>query len=247
MMEQHFIQVAETMKWMTQAMVQNGLTVNEGDDAGPPPNVQIPLNLRQIINDESNKFRTHKMARLPYYIKTDGSKIRRYPVPDARVSWNVTYPSYAPECYTASMGSTKSFDTLDPYIMDEFKNPVGRTGICGRGQMHFWGDNRQLILAIWRWLKDPEGENITKGGQEIIQVLAIRRTRYLNWQLPNTFMDDDLNLPIQFRTIFYEQCFGKGAMSDNMRENFNYMLSENNETYENKLHDGYMDDHQNTG
>ena len=43
----------------------------------------------------------------------------------------------------------------------------------------------------------------------MIQILAIRKTKYLNWQLPKAFMDDDLEIPIQFRTMFYEQCFGK--------------------------------------
>jgi hypothetical protein len=81
----------------------------------------------------------------------------------------------------------------------------------------------------------------------MIQVLAIRQTRYLNWQLPKSFMDDEVDLPVQFRTIFYEQCFGKGEMSAIMRENFNWMLSENNESYMNKLHEGYIDDHKNTG
>ena len=81
----------------------------------------------------------------------------------------------------------------------------------------------------------------------MIQVLAIRQTRYLNWQLPKAFLDDEVETPFQFRSMFYEQCFGKGKMSENMRENFNWMFSSNNETYENVLHDGYIDDHKNTG
>ena len=170
-MEQHFIQVAESMKWITQAMVQNDVTIKEGDDAGPPPNVQIPLNLRQILNDESSKFRVHKMARLPFYIKDNGSKIRRYPVPDARVSWNIAYSTYAPENYTAAGGSTESFNDLDPDVIKDFKNPIGRTGITGRGRLHHWGENKQLILLIWRWLKDPEGENVTKGNHTLSYVI----------------------------------------------------------------------------
>ena len=82
----------------------------------------------------------------------------------------------------------------------------------------------------------------------MIQVLAIRKTRYLNWQLPKNFMDEDVELPFQFRMMFYEQCFGKGSMSENLRENFNWMFSENNDaSYDSKLHDGYIDDHKNTG
>jgi hypothetical protein len=99
MMEQHFKQVAESMKWVTQAMVQNDITIKEGENAGPPPTVQIPLNIRQIMNNESESLRLHKMARTPFYTKEEDNghhhmKIRRYPVPDARVSWKTQYYTY---------------------------------------------------------------------------------------------------------------------------------------------------------
>ena len=76
MMDQHFKQVAESLKWITQAMVQSDITIKEGENAGPPPNVQIPLNMRQILHEESSKFRMHKMARLPFYRCMDGVKLR---------------------------------------------------------------------------------------------------------------------------------------------------------------------------
>merc|ERR1712203_928891 len=59
-------------------------------------------------------------------------------------------------------------------------------------------------------------------------------------------MDDDVEIPFQFRNMLYEQCFGKGTMSDHIRENFNWMFSENNSSYESVLHDDYIDDHKNT-
>ena len=84
MMEQHFRQVTP-LKWVTQAMVQNNMTAHEGDEAGPLPNIQIPLNIRQILNDENNRFAMHFLARSPFYRTLDNKKVRRYPVPDARV------------------------------------------------------------------------------------------------------------------------------------------------------------------
>ena len=36
-------------------------------------------------------------------------------------------------------------------------------------------------------------------------------------------------------------------MSDHIRENFNWMFSENSPSYESVLHDDYIDDHKNTG
>ena len=80
--------------------MQNNITVTEGDDAGPPPNIQIPLNIRQIINEENNKYNMHTLARSPFYRRHDGKKTRRYPVPDARVPFLVSYESYQPNEYT---------------------------------------------------------------------------------------------------------------------------------------------------
>jgi len=72
----------------------------------------------------------------------------------------------------------------------------------------------------------------------MIQVLAIRKTRYLQWQLPKVFADDEVDLPAQFRAMFYEQCFGRGSMSEQVRENFNYIFSDSNEAYMCPLHEG---------
>ena len=217
-------------------MVQNNITVTEGDDAGPPPNIQIPLNIRQIINEENNKYNMHTLARSPFYRRHDGKKTRRYPVPvrdrnknelwikvhsvvplnivipfsDARVPFLVSYESYQPNEYTGfTLASLRIFLhstfiapseddlTLSREEMADFQNPVGRTGLRGRGVLHQWGENKQLVILIWRWLRDQNGENVTKGGQEMIQVLGIRKTKYLHWQLPKVFIDDEIDVDYQ--------------------------------------------------
>ena len=86
--------------------------------------------------------------------------------------------------------------------MADFQNPVGRTGLRGRGVLHQWGENKQLVILIWRWLRDQNGENVTKGGQEMIQVLGIRKTKYLHWQLPKVFIDDEIDVDYQVGYAF---------------------------------------------
>ena len=247
-MEQHFRQVTETLKWTTPAMVQSDITVKEGDDAGPPPNIQIPLNIRAILQQENNRFKIHNLARQPFYTTHDGTKIRRYPVPDARVPFLTAYDSYQPNEYTATHDD-ESVDSikLSRDEMRDFENPVGRTGLRGRGVLHNWGENRQLVILIWKWLKDQNGENITRGGQEMIQVLGIRKTKYLHWQLPKIFLEEDENIEFQVRKMFYEQCLGRGQMHQDVRESFNWLFSKDSGSYDQILHDDYLDDHKNTG
>ena len=154
-MEQHFKQMSETMRWMTQAMVQSNITIAEGDFAGPPPNIQvysiilfhksffqIPLNLRQILSNDT-KHKNHKMARAPFYVLHGGGKIRRYPVPDARVTWQTAYPSYDPEKYSQPDASSTKIDKLTDEEMTDIRNPIGRTGISGRGRLQAFGENKQ--------------------------------------------------------------------------------------------------------
>ena len=85
-------------------MVQNNITVTEGDDAGPPPNIQIPLNIRQIINEENNKYNMHTLARSPFYRRHDGKKTRRYPVP-GRDSTKHKYETQHGLCVMKSLSS----------------------------------------------------------------------------------------------------------------------------------------------
>ena len=75
---------------------------------------------------------------------------RRFPVPDARVSSQVSYPTYKPDFYSAKHESSDSLDSITNDVIDDYKNPMGRTGIRGRGQLWNWGENRQLITLIWR-------------------------------------------------------------------------------------------------
>ena len=90
-----FLVILTEVKTFDQAMVQNNITVTEGDDAGPPPNIQIPLNIRQIINEENNKYNMHTLARSPFYRRHDGKKTRRYPVPvrdrNKHQLWTIIY------------------------------------------------------------------------------------------------------------------------------------------------------------
>ena len=83
------------------------------------------------------------MARAPFYVLQGGGKIRRYPVPDARVNWQTAYPSYDPEKYSQHDSSSTKIDKLTDEEMSDIRNPVGRTGIKGRGRLQAFGENKQ--------------------------------------------------------------------------------------------------------
>ena len=81
----------------------------------------------------------------------------------------------------------------------------------------------------------------------MIQVLGIRKTKYFHWQLQRIFLEDDIDVDYRIRTMFYEQCLGRGNMHDYIGESFNWILSKDCCNYDKIFHDGYIDDHKNTG
>uniref|UniRef100_A0A3Q2T1Y8 Uncharacterized protein n=1 Tax=Fundulus heteroclitus TaxID=8078 RepID=A0A3Q2T1Y8_FUNHE len=84
----------------------------------------------------SNADRFHVKARQLHY---PNSKITRFPVPEEKVPWNVSFSSYMPTYYSPEDGG----DHVDG-------NPEGRTGIRGRGALSHLGPNLNLDLVVTR-------------------------------------------------------------------------------------------------
>lgn len=120
----------------------------------------------------------HIMCRNNVYPR---SNVTRFSVPDDLVFWNVSYESYCPNCYTAPHIGGQIW--ADPPIPDEAKwnqndgvinrvsfhgeykiqnglpqNPIGRTGLCGRGLLGRWGPNHAADPIVTRWKRDDNGE-----------------------------------------------------------------------------------------
>jgi ADP-ribose pyrophosphatase len=118
----------------------------------------------------------------------------RFEVPNEKVSWATAFPGYKPIAYNAPIVLDKNTPWADPQQISDVKhdfdsfmgvvkldsagipcNPIGRTGLCGRGVLGKWGanfavdaiittlnpTNELLILAISR--KDT-GEIAFPGG-----------------------------------------------------------------------------------
>ncbi|VDO54386.1 unnamed protein product [Schistosoma margrebowiei] len=114
----------------------------------------------------------HVKCRNSPYPRT--SDIQRYPVPDDKVSWNLSWPEYHPVAYTAPGISKKpwadpdnqltiQFNKIDGILdrtsfMGQYKfsadglplNPCGRTGITGRGVLGRWGPNHAADPIVTR-------------------------------------------------------------------------------------------------
>lgn len=112
------------------------------------------------------------------------SEVKRFPVPDQYVQWSVPFKDYSPTTYTAPHIASQIW--ADPDIhLPEFKpkwgqvdggvnrvsfngayeidktgcpiNPIGRTGLRGRGLLGRWGPNHAADPIVTRWKRAPNG------------------------------------------------------------------------------------------
>ena len=126
------------------------LSISEKNRNQPPRIIfSRPVTAFNIF-DVSRRYAAYSAIQFPKNRFYDLWSFRRFPVPDARVSWQVSFPTYKPDFYSAKHESSDSLDSITDDVIDDNKNPMGRTGIRGRGQLWNWGENRQLITLIWR-------------------------------------------------------------------------------------------------
>ncbi|CAF5167256.1 unnamed protein product, partial [Rotaria sp. Silwood1] len=62
-------------------------------------------------------------------------------------------------------------------------NPMGRTGVRGRGALIRWGPNKSIMAVITRW-KTHRGQFAIIDGQRILEALVFKDKYTNDWRLP---------------------------------------------------------------
>ncbi|KAG5890719.1 hypothetical protein JTB14_026025 [Gonioctena quinquepunctata] len=200
------------------------------------------------------------------------SGIERASVPDDFVSWNVIWENYDPPEYNAEVLLNKPW--ADPPIdQSEYKpkwneldgavnrksymgvyaivngrplNPVGRTGLRGRGILGKWGPNHAADPIVTRW-------KIVHGVQEIntisnlpvLQLCTIQRRDCGQWALPGGMVDTGEKVTETLEREFLEEALDNNEASKSQSERDIQMIKsffKNGTT----IYEGYVDDPRNT-
>ncbi len=94
-----------------------------------------------------------------------------------------------------------------PIEMDEGLplNPMGRTGVQGRGALYRWGPNHCVDPVVTRWLRDIDGHIMREDGKQVLEFVAIKRADNGLWAIPGVgaFLEEPLLL--LFITCFHYQ------------------------------------------
>ncbi|XP_053977834.1 ADP-ribose pyrophosphatase, mitochondrial [Hylaeus volcanicus] len=202
------------------------------------------------------------------------SNVKRFEVPEDKVPWNVEYPEYEPVKYTAPVLKGKpwadpeiedvsfkpnwnSFDEkvnrksfMSDYIINEDGyplNPVGRTGIIGRGLLGRWGPNHAADPIVTRWKRRTTGAlEIDKNTDKpILEFVAIQRQDSKEWAIPGGMVDPGETISTTLKREFMEEAMNSLGKDDAEKKELEKSIREFFEKGE-EIYKGYVDDPRNT-
>lgn len=192
-------------------------------------------------------------------------------VPIDKVPFTIPYPEYCPVTFTAisvlnrpvwaDNESTKGiqFNIQDvntnrvsyygPYKVVEGlpMNPIGRTGICGRGLLGKWGPNHAADPIVTRWKRNANKEIVKDKttGKSILEFVGIKRRDTGEWALPGGMVEAGDTVSLTLKKEFGEEALNSIEMDKSSRENLKKNLDELF-THGVELYKGYVDDPRNT-
>lgn len=71
-----------------------------------------------------------------------------------------------------------------PLLLYSCRNPIGRTGMVGRGSLGKWGPNHAADPIVTRWKRDSKGKIVMVDGRPRLEFVAIKRKDTGVWAIP---------------------------------------------------------------
>ncbi|OON13534.1 transporter, cation channel family protein [Opisthorchis viverrini] len=123
-------------------------------------------------------------AEYPDYFAYDAcEEVLLYPSEDAHDGENenlrgISFNQYDPHAKIRRQSLLGRY-RLDPTTGAPL-NPMGRTGLLGKGLLPRWGPNHSIVICITRWSRDPRtGNQVTRSNRGVLQYIALERTKRL--------------------------------------------------------------------
>lgn len=192
----------------------------------------------------------------------------RFDVPQQFIKWATPFPEYQPYQYNepSFLSATPPVwaDNVD-YTTIDFNergiygnittingvpiNPVGRTGITGRGVLGKWGPNPAGDPLFTKWKRDDDGNIIMVNGKPIMMFVAIERVDggdggNARFALPGGMVDYGESISMTILREFNEEALG-GLQTDEVKHITSQLTQMMDKTGK-IIYRGYVDDRRNT-
>ncbi|XP_021185470.3 ADP-ribose pyrophosphatase, mitochondrial [Helicoverpa armigera] len=230
----------------------------------------VVLQIIFMIRSSITMITTHFKCRGGFYPR---SNIERFPVPDEKVGWSTECKDYQPHNYTAASihgqpwadpkigepGFNPKWNSMDgkvnrvsymgQYVIENGYplNPIGRTGIIGRGVLGRWGPNHAADPVVTRWKRNENGEIVRDktSNKPILQCVIVKRRDTGEWALPGGMVDPGEKVSATAVREFQEEAMNSLVLAEDQKKawfrRFEKFFEEGNVIYQ-----GYIDDHRNT-
>ena len=139
-----------------------------------------------------------------------------------------------------------NFYNFDVDFYNKPTNPIGPTGIRGRGVLGKWGPNTAADPLVTRFKRNEKNEIVTDhSGNMILQFVAVRRKDNGQIALPGGMVDPGESLSFTAKREFGEEALNTLEMSDEEKKKTKELL-EKFFSQEVCIYEGYVDDPRNT-
>lgn len=223
------------------------------------------------ITNAVRKLTTHYKCRNGKYPRCPN--IQRFPVPDDKVSWHVPWDQYDPVEFTSQAILNQpwadpspneaqfrpewnqldgSIDRRSHFSKYDIRNglpvnPVGRTGVIGRGCLGRWGPNHAADSIVTRWRRNEsnEVEKDPESGKPILQFVAIERRDCHEWAIPGGMVDPGEKVSATLKREFMEEALSCLTGDDQIKAEIEKSVGD---FFKNgvEIYTGYVDDPRNT-
>ena len=126
------------------------------------------------------------------------------------------------------------------------RNPMGRTGIRGRGLLGRFGPNHAADPIVSRWKRDARGNIVRdKDGEKLIEVVLIKRRDTGAWAIPGGMVEAGDSVSLTLKKEFGEEAMDSFGMTPSQKET---MMGQLNLLFETgvEIYKGFSDDPRNT-
>ncbi|XP_072117252.1 transient receptor potential cation channel subfamily M member 2 [Mobula birostris] len=240
-LEAQMLQSTRALNWIMNALVNKGFGLRD--------NVAAPV-ITDHRNIEEEAIHEEKELKPLYHVKAreliyPDSNVQRFPVPDEMVPWQAPFAKYSPPSYTAETPDgnwptrktapivkflDSGLDNNSDPTEERSQNPVGRTGLTGRGSLRCFGCNLAMDPIITRFQRNLDNSVAMKGSKYVLELLVVRYPDE-DWALPAGILEAGEKFPKHLKLILNTKMM-------NMLQN---LLKEADEVYT-----GYVDDPRNT-
>ncbi|KAM7132587.1 transient receptor potential cation channel subfamily M member 2 isoform 8-T14 [Molossus nigricans] len=111
------------------------------------------------------------------------------------------------------------------------RNPMGRTGLRGRGGLSCFGPNHTLQPVVTRWRRNQDGAICRRSIKKVLEVLVVKHALSEHWALPGGSQEPGKMLPRKLKQVLQREFW----------LSFESLLMQGVEVYK-----GYVDDPRNT-